>query len=322
MITFRDVSKSYDGHLAVDRINLHISPGEKHILIGTSGSGKTTLLKMINKLIPRSAGKIFVEDQDIDDWDAVHLRRRLGYVIQQVGLFPHLTISQNIGMVPRVLGWPQKKIETRVGEVLLMAGLDARYLPMYPDALSGGQQQRVGIARALAADPDILLMDEPFGALDPITRAGLRQEFTGLPGIRGKTVIMVTHDMQEAAMLGDVITVLDHGRIQQSGKLRDLLFRPANEFVQGFLEDQRETLELQAVPVALLTPWLQEAEPDDEAVLLSPENVLQDVPAGKNTILKADGYTFRATREICLSVFYQHRQRIIDQLTIPDGDLH
>jgi len=322
MIKLQDVSKRFGDHLAVDEVSLEIGRGEKHILIGTSGSGKTTLLKMINKLVPKTSGKILVDETDTDDWEDVALRRSLGYVIQRVGLFPHYTISQNIGVVPGILKWPEDRIQDRILEVLSMVGLTERYLDMFPAALSGGQQQRVGIARALAADPSTLLMDEPFGALDPITRSELQEEFIHLPGVADKTVILVTHDMMEAAKLGDVITVLDQGKVQQSGSLFELLFRPANDFVKGFLTHQRDQLELHSVPVGALLPWFQSEESPTSEILLSASEPISILPAEGEVLLRQEDEIFRVTREMCLALFYSHRQIIIDKLIETDGSVY
>lgn len=322
MIKLQDVSKRFGDHLAVNEVSLEIGRGEKHILIGTSGSGKTTLLKMINKLVPKTSGKILVDEIDTEDWEDVALRRSLGYVIQRVGLFPHYTISQNIGVVPGILKWPEDRIQNRILEVLSMVGLTERYLEMYPAELSGGQQQRVGIARALAADPSTLLMDEPFGALDPITRSDLQEEFIQLPGVADKTVILVTHDMMEAAKLGDVITVLDQGKVQQSGSLFELLFRPANDFVKGFLTHQRDQLELHAVPIGALFPWFQSEEPLTSETLLSANEPISILPAEGEVLVRQEDEMFRVTREMCLALFYSRRQIIIDKLIETDGSVY
>ncbi len=315
MISCRDVSKKYDGHVAVDHIHLDFKKGEKHVLIGTSGSGKTTLLKMINKLVSKSAGEILVDGKSTDDWDDVALRRSLGYVIQEVGLFPHYTVGQNIGVVPSILRWPESRVTERTLEVLAMVGLEERYISLFPDALSGGQQQRVGIARALAADPSTLLMDEPFGALDPITRSDLQREFISLPGIADKTVILVTHDMMEAALIGEVITVLDKGQVQQSGTLEELLFSPANDFVKDFLGNHRTQLELRAVKVQSLIPWLTAGESNPSAAKIDSDTSLDALPDNGMLEVNWQGNVYVCTREDCYSLYYQHRGVIIKKLT-------
>ena len=196
-------------------------------LIGRSGSGKTTLLRVINRLIEPDAGQVIVEGKPLTAWDPIALRRRTGYVIQDAGLFPHMTVARNISIVPRLLMWPAVKIETRVDELLAMVGLDASvYRDRWPDELSGGQRQRVGLARALAADPPLLLMDEPFGALDPITRAELRAEFSRLQSVLHRAVVLVTHDMAEAVALADRIAILHDGEISRATRRRRSGARP------------------------------------------------------------------------------------------------
>ncbi len=310
MIRLENVSKKYGDQLAVDSVSLSVNSGEKHVLIGTSGSGKTTLLKMINKIIPKSSGDIFVNDINTDQWQDYLLRRKLGYVIQQIGLFPHYTIRQNISLVPGILKWPDSRVKERTFELISMVGLPERMLDMYPDSLSGGQQQRVGIARALAADPEILLMDEPFGALDPITRAGMQQEFIQLPGIENKTVVLVTHDMMEAALLGDKITVLNKGKVCQSSSLAGLLFRPDSEFVSEFLENQREQLEWLAIPVRMVADQLPLAETDGDYPVVSSSLRLSQLPANGRFLVNESGHKYLATRDECLSLYYQNREEI------------
>ncbi|MCL6443507.1 MAG: ABC transporter ATP-binding protein [Alicyclobacillus sp.] len=241
MITLRNVSKKYPGHqrATIENLNLHIFEGEVHILLGPSGCGKTTLLKMINRLIEPTTGEISVLGKDIRRWDIVELRRRIGYVIQQIGLFPHMTVGDNISVVPRLLKWPSRKIADRVEEMMSLIGLPIDYIHKRPRELSGGQQQRVGVARALAADPPILLMDEPFGAIDPITRRKLQEEFRQIQRRLHKTVVFVTHDIDEAIRLGDRITILKDGFLIQTGTPRDILSRPRNEFVSDLFGDDR-----------------------------------------------------------------------------------
>src|SRR5213080_3850084 len=211
-VEFRDVTKRYADQVAVDGLSVSVPAGKICILVGPSGSGKTTSLKMVNRLIEPTAGAILIDGHDILREDPVALRRRIGYVIQQVGLFPHQTIAQNVATVPRLLGWDRARIRARTTELLELVGLDpARFAGRYPNELSGGQRQRVGVARALAADPPVLLMDEPFGAIDPITRDRLQQEFLRLQGELRKTVVFVTHDIDEAVRLGDRIAVLRQG---------------------------------------------------------------------------------------------------------------
>ncbi len=322
MIKLQDVSKVYGDHLAVDKVSLEIGRGQKHVLIGTSGSGKTTLLKMINKLVPKSSGKIFVEEKDTDDWEDVALRRSFGYVIQDVGLFPHYTIAQNIGIVPGILKWTSERVKERTLEVLGMVGLTEKFLDMYPSELSGGQQQRIGIARALAADPSTLLMDEPFGALDPITRSDLQDEFRQLRGVAEKTVILVTHDMMEAAKLGEVITVLNQGRVQQSGSLFELLFRPANDFVRGFLANQQDQLELHALPIRALLPWCQPVSTPEKEIKLAASTPLSSLPSEEEIYVQEGEEAYHLSRRQAFSLYYTHRQSIIDKLLKDDGSVY
>ncbi len=194
-------------------LNLEAQRGETLVLLGRSGSGKTTTLKLINRLLTPSSGEIFVEARPTSDWDVIRLRRMIGYVIQEVGLFPHFTVERNIGLVPKIENWPADRIHARVHELLQLVGLDPEIASRYPRELSGGQRQRVGVARALAADPPIMLMDEPFGALDLITRAELQHEFLNLQKRLGKTVVFVTHDLREALLLGTRIALMDAGRL-------------------------------------------------------------------------------------------------------------
>jgi osmoprotectant transport system ATP-binding protein len=214
-IEFRNVTFTRPGRGRVlDRFSASIAPGEVLALVGRSGAGKTTLLKLVNRLLVADSGTVVVEGRDTRDWDPIALRRRVGYVLQEVGLFPHMTVGANVGVVPRLEGWAAAHIDERTRELLELVGLPAQqFLARWPDELSGGQRQRVGVARALAADPPVLLMDEPFGALDPLTRSELHGEFRRIQQRVGKTVIIVTHDMGEAFALGDRIGILDEGQL-------------------------------------------------------------------------------------------------------------
>ena len=240
MIELRNVSKTYahasGAPKALDSVNLHIARGELVVLIGASGSGKSTLLKMINRMEQPSTGTVTLDGQDIAQMPVRQLRLRMGYVIQSVGLFPHWTVARNIGVVPTMLGWKPDRIAARVTELLTLFDLDpATYVPRYPHQLSGGQQQRVGVARALAGDPAVLLMDEPFGALDPLIRAALQDEVKRIHQSSGKTIVMVTHDIDEALRLGTKIVLLEQGRIAQVGTPLQMLSQPANEQVADFV---------------------------------------------------------------------------------------
>jgi osmoprotectant transport system ATP-binding protein len=235
MIEFDHVTKYFQGEAAVKDLSLNIREGEFTVLIGTSGSGKSTTLKMINRLVEHDEGRIRFAGEEIRSFDAKALRRRMGYAIQSIGLFPHWSVAQNIATVPQLLKWPKAKIEARIDELLDLLGLDAsQFRDRYPHQLSGGQQQRVGVARALAADPEVLLMDEPFGALDPVTRAALQQEISRIHDLLGRTIVLVTHDIEEALRLGDRIVLMDGGQIVQQGTPLELLTHPANDFARDF----------------------------------------------------------------------------------------
>jgi osmoprotectant transport system ATP-binding protein len=236
MIELRQVRKAFGATRAVDDVSLAIGRGELVALIGASGSGKSTLLKMINRLVEHDSGVILFQGEEIRSFRAEDLRRRMGYAIQSIGLFPHWRVARNIATVPVLLGWPAARIAARVDELLLLLGLDPpQYRERYPHQLSGGQQQRVGVARALAANPEVLLMDEPFGALDPLTRESLQQELARIHKASGKTIVLVTHDIEEALRLATRIVLLGHGRIVQDGTPAQLLAAPANDFVSDFV---------------------------------------------------------------------------------------
>ena len=238
-VEFKDVSKSFPGmsHPALDHVSLKIEEGELVCVLGTSGGGKTTLIKLINRLHDPDAGQVLVEGRDVAQADPVELRRGIGYVIQQTGLFPHMTVAENIACVPEILKWDRARITARVDELLNLVGLDpVEFKDRYPRQLSGGQQQRVGLARALAANPSLMLFDEPFGAIDAITRATLQDELLRIHRGSGKTFIFVTHDIAEALKLGTKVLVLDQGRVQQYGTPREMLESPATPFVRALLE--------------------------------------------------------------------------------------
>jgi osmoprotectant transport system ATP-binding protein len=239
MIRLQDLSKTFPGQArpAVDHLDMDIAAGEIVVLVGPSGCGKTTTMRLINRLIEPTSGRIILEGEDVTKVDPDKLRRRIGYVIQQVGLFPHQTISDNIATVPRMLGWDEKRIRARVDELLAMVGLEpATYRGRYPKHLSGGQRQRAGVARALSADPPVMLMDEPFGAIDPITRDRLQNEFLRLQDTIRKTIIFVTHDIDEAIKMGDRIAILREGsKIAQYDTPERILSGPADDFVADFI---------------------------------------------------------------------------------------
>lgn len=240
MIEFKDVSKIYDDETkAVDKVSFTVNKGEFVVLIGTSGSGKTTTMRMINRMIDTTSGEILIDGKNIKDQDAVELRRRIGYVIQQTGLMPHMTVYENIVMVPKLLKWDKDKMHETAERLLKKVDMGTEFLDRYPQELSGGQQQRIGVIRALAANQDIILMDEPFGALDPITRDSLQETVKHLQEEMGRTVVFVTHDMDEALKLADKIAIMSEGQIIQYDTPENILAAPANEFVESFLGEDR-----------------------------------------------------------------------------------
>jgi len=269
MIKIEHLSKHFGKVKAVDDISFEVKEHENLILLGTSGCGKTTTLKMINRLIEPTHGKIFIDDKNFFEQSPEILSRGIGYVLQNNGLFPHYTVAENITIVPQLLKWDKKRTEKRVAELLEKLHLSTDYLNVYPNELSGGQQQRIGLARALVADPAVLLMDEPFGALDNVTRSKIHAEFLALDELKRKTIIMVTHDVQEAFELGDRICLMDKGKIVQDDTPTGLLFNPKNDFVRGFLKEQRLQLEFKAVKLYDVWKWLPPQPPKGGAFDLS-----------------------------------------------------
>ncbi|MDR6830749.1 osmoprotectant transport system ATP-binding protein [Bosea sp. BE271] len=242
MIRLEGITKRFGaaGKPSVDDVTIEMPEGTTTALIGPSGCGKTTTMRMINRMIEPSAGRIFIEGQDVTELDPVTLRRRIGYVIQQIGLFPHMTVAENIATVPRLLGWTRAKTEERIDELLTLVGLDPeRFRSMMPHRLSGGQRQRVGVARALAADPPVMLMDEPFGAIDPIARERLQDEFKEILKRVRKTIVMVTHDLDEAMKMGDRVAIMRDGRLIQYATPDEILAAPADSFVEAFVGPDR-----------------------------------------------------------------------------------
>jgi len=274
MIELECVSKHYNKIKAVDEISFSVKEGETVVLLGTSGCGKTTTLRMINRLIEPSSGKITVDGKNIKEQPVEALRRGIGYVLQHHGLFPHYTVAENIAIVPNLLKWNKKKIENRVTELLEKLQLPFSASGLFPAALSGGQQQRVGLARALAVDSPVLLMDEPLGALDPVTRADIRSEFKNLDELKRKTILMVTHDVQEAFELGDRICLMNKGKIVQIGTAKELLFTPANDFVANFIKGQQFQLELENLTLKDVWQFLPKAIDGTEERFLLPEDSL------------------------------------------------
>ncbi|MEC0532511.1 choline ABC transporter ATP-binding protein OpuBA [Bacillus spizizenii] len=290
MLTLENVSKTYKGgKKAVNNVNLKIAKGEFICFIGPSGCGKTTTMKMINRLIEPSAGKIFIDGENIMEQDPVELRRKIGYVIQQIGLFPHMTIQQNISLVPKLLKWPEQHRKERARELLKLVDMGPDYLDRYPHELSGGQQQRIGVLRALAAEPPLILMDEPFGALDPITRDSLQEEFKKLQKTLHKTIVFVTHDMDEAIKLADRIVILKAGEIVQVGTPDDILRNPADEFVEEFIGKER---------------LIQSSSPDVERV---------------DQIMNTQPVTITADKTLSEAIQLMRQERV-DSLLVVDGE--
>ncbi|ADM39351.1 choline ABC transporter ATP-binding protein OpuBA [Bacillus spizizenii ATCC 6633 = JCM 2499] len=290
MLTLENVSKTYKGgKKAVNNVNLKIAKGEFICFIGPSGCGKTTTMKMINRLIEPSAGKIFIDGENIMEQDPEELRRKIGYVFQQIGLFPHMTIQQNISLVPKLLKWPEQHRKERARELLKLVDMGPEYLDRYPHELSGGQQQRIGVLRALAAEPPLILMDEPFGALDPITRDSLQEEFKKLQKTLHKTIVFVTHDMDEAIKLADRIVILKAGEIVQVGTPDDILRNPADEFVEEFIGKER---------------LIQSSSPDVERV---------------DQIMNTKPVTITADKTLSEAIQLMRQERV-DSLLVVDGE--
>ena len=259
MIRFEHTRKIYGGAAAITDLNLDIQQGELVVLLGPSGSGKSTVLKMVNRMVSHDSGQILFKGKEINSFNVQDLRRRMGYAIQSVGLFPHRTVAHNIATVPKLLGWDAQRVQARTYELLQLLAMDPeQYASRYPHQLSGGQQQRVGVARALAADPDVLLMDEPFGALDPVTRAALQVALKKIHRSTGKTILFVTHDIDEALLLATRIVLLNQGQITQAGTPLELLQQPTNDFVADFLG--RADLGLKQLSLRSIAPYTKAIE--------------------------------------------------------------
>lgn len=297
MIRFDNVTKRFpDGTEALKEISLILPSRQLTAIIGPSGCGKTTLMKMVNKLENPTDGAIYIDDEPITGMDEVKLRRSIGYVIQRIGLFPHMTIADNVSLVPRLLNWPAEKTESRSKELLQLVGLDpAVFMERYPLELSGGQQQRVGVVRALAGDPNIVLMDEPFSALDPISREQLQDELRHLQQEIHKTIVFVTHDMDEALKIADTIVVMKDGRVEQVGTPQELIDEPANEFVRSFIGAERINQKrsfgdrrLKEFLFLFDGDWAGEAEMADAGLTVSEAHRLLEA-SGKSRLAIMDG---------------------------------
>jgi len=295
MITLENLTKTFTQkngttNKAVDNVSLHVPAGEMCVLLGPSGCGKTTTLKMINRLIPATSGRILINGEDTSTQDTTTLRRNIGYVIQQIGLFPNMTIEENITVVPRMLGWNKKQCRERATELMSMVALDpTKFLHRYPREMSGGQQQRIGVIRALAADPPVLLMDEPFGAVDPINREVIQNEFLDMQRQLKKTVMLVSHDIDEALKLGDRIAVFGQGKIVQCASPDELLATPANDFVGSFVGQDRTLKRLLLVQAGDVTDQqptitVRRSTPLDEAFGTMDENDMRSI-----TVVDEDG---------------------------------
>ncbi|HVF65960.1 MAG TPA: ABC transporter ATP-binding protein [Casimicrobiaceae bacterium] len=306
MIKLDEVTKAFETPsgtvIAADRISFDVADGEICVLLGPSGCGKTTTLKMINRLIPLTSGKIYINGKDTDAYDPVELRRNIGYVIQQIGLFPNMTVEENICVVPKLLGWDMEKARKRAAELLGVINLDpALFLKRYPKELSGGQQQRVGVARALAADPPVLLMDEPFGAIDPINREVIQDEFLKIHRRLKKTVMFVSHDIDEAVKMADKIAIFRAGKLEQFDSPDNLLAHPVNDFIADFVGSDRTLKRLRLVKVgsaiATTPPRVMSDDRLDRAVALMNEHGLEfvvvvdarDQPQGYVSLAQASG---------------------------------
>jgi osmoprotectant transport system ATP-binding protein len=273
MIELKAISKKFGDTQAVNQVSFKVDEKETLVLLGTSGCGKTTTLKMINRLIEPDAGEVFINGENIINQDPDVLRTGIGYVMQNIGLFPHYTVAENIAVVPKLLKWEKEKIKVQTQELIKKLHLPENCLSMFPHELSGGQQQRVGLARALVTDPSVLLMDEPFGALDNVTRTSIQKEFKGLEELKRKTIVMVTHDVQEAFELADRICLMDKGEIIQIGTPKELLYQPINDFAKKFLAGQRLALEFKVVNLQDIWPYLPKATLQDGKSLSADLNV-------------------------------------------------
>jgi osmoprotectant transport system ATP-binding protein len=314
-----NLTKKFIDVTAVNNISFNVEKGEIFILLGTSGCGKTTTLKIINRLVEPTSGEIIIEGKNVRNQKPEDLRKRIGYVIQSIGLFPHYTVEQNVATVPNLLKWDEKKTKSRTRELLEIVGLPPdNFLNRKPDELSGGQQQRVGLVRALAADPAIVLLDEPFGALDPITRRQIKTEFVNMENILLKTMILVTHDVFEACELGDKICLMNNGKIKQVGTAKELIFSPQNDFVRNFFRVNRFQLELRVISLSDVLEFIPKSEAKGNIVkefsnsvsILEVLEEMSDKP-NKESLLaikdKDENIILKTNSEAVMQAFYKKR---------------
>ncbi len=311
MIRFENVSKVYaDETHAVDGVDLEIEKGEFFVIIGPSGCGKTTLLKMINRLIKLTDGTIFIDEKRISDYNIHELRWNIGYVLQQIALFPHMTIAENIAIVPEMKKWKQEETDARIDELLEMVGLDAKtYRDRLPHELSGGQQQRIGVVRALAADPDIILMDEPFSALDPISREKLQEDILDLQKKINKTIIFVTHDMSEALKLADRVCIMKDGKVVQLGTPKEVIKKPVNEFVRTFVGDHYQGLD-QLLDVKSIMKSVEDENEDLPSISVNsdPKSVLEALTENDRMLITDKGKTIGVIDRKTVFAHLAHQQ--------------
>ncbi len=310
MIVAEQLTKTFRGFRAVEEVSFEVGEGRTMVLLGTSGCGKTTTLKMLNRLIEATSGRVFIQGKDITSGTPEKLRRTMGYVSQNNGLFPHLTVAENIAVVPKLLRWDRPQIHHRTQRLLEQLNLPFdSYGHAYPDELSGGQKQRVALARALVFNPPILLMDEPFGALDPLTRSTIHQDFKRLPELQNKTIVMVTHDMAEAFELGDQIGLMHQGKLQQMGSAEALIFKPDNAFVKDFFQHQRYQLELKALKLKQIWSLLPDSSDPNPVHLNSQQSLweaMEWLSEQKPGIVRAEnGHSAKALSLSSLQVAYQ-----------------
>jgi len=317
-----NLTKKFNDVKAVNNVSFTVEEGEILILLGTSGCGKTTTLKMINRLVEPTSGEIIIEGKNVHEQKPENLRKRIGYVIQSIGLFPHYTVEQNVAVVPNLLKWSEEKTESRTRELLELVGLPPdTFAKRKPDELSGGQQQRVGLARALAADPTVVLLDEPFGALDPITRRQIKTEFVNMENLLFKTMILVTHDVFEACELGDKICLMDNGEVRQVGPAKELIFSPKSEFVEKFFQANRFQLELRVLTLNDVLEFIPKSDEEGNVVkdFSTTTNILEVLEEMSNKhhkesffviVSKEGNKSIKTNTEALMQAFYKKRAQL------------